>query len=147
MNITVEELQALSGKTGDLMVRIAQLENENERLRSQLGQQAKEGCQPNSGEGRKESEELLMKDMLLLSWERIGVFQQRVKTFEQWAVLRLFVEWTLPEARRGEQLDRLDKTMPLPEEQRQIMVNGATFESMYQISGNQQVKLGGTNNE
>ena len=65
----------------------------------------------------KESEmkTIYLENYIMLSVERIKDYVATLKKVEQWAFLRSFVDWTLPEELRMQELPLLNKAMPLPE--------------------------------
>jgi hypothetical protein len=84
-----------------------------------------------------------LRNMLLLSGERIKEFMKRVKRIDLWSFLRTFVEWSLPEKGRKEQLELMDEVMVFPQnENRQLVMQNPTFHGpMYDVHDNQEVKL------
>ena len=69
--------------------------------------------------------------------------EQLVKRIDLWSFLRTFVEWSLPEKGRKEQLELMDEVMVFPQnENRQLVMQNPTFHGpMYDVHDNQEVKL------
>ncbi len=59
-------------------------------------------------------ENLVLKNYIMLSAEKMKVFVARLGKMEQWAFLRTFVEWSLPDELEREERAMLNKVMPLP---------------------------------
>ena len=125
MEISIEELNALSDRTGAMQVRIAELER---ALTQQLNYM----------------ENIYLRNLLILSGERIKTFVQHLKSIERWAFLRTFVDCCLPDGHRAEQQRLMNELMALPEESTkpQILMQNPTFEGpMYDVHDNDDVKL------
>lgn len=155
MEITIEELTALTEASSNMKMRISELETEKtrlneeiKRLTTELEWKSKELEVERSQGMSLDLENRYLKTMLYLSVERIKVYMDHLTSMEQWAILRTFVSYTLPEQYRTEQMEVVDKVMALPQGTApQITVTDATFEAMYKISGNDEVNLGGSSNE
>lgn len=155
MEITIEELTALTEASSNMKMRISELETEKtrlneeiKRLTTELEWKSKELEVERSQGMALDLENRYLKTMLYLSVERIKVYMDHLTSMEQWAILRTFVSYTLPEQYRTEQMELVDKVMALPQGTApQITVTDATFEAMYKISGNDEVNLGGSSNE
>jgi hypothetical protein len=70
---------------------------------------------------------------------------KRVTSMDRWSLLRAFVEWTLPERNRKEQLALVDEVMMLPkpvEDKPSVLMENPTFQGpMYDVHDNDEVKL------
>ena len=155
MEITIEELTALTEASSNMKMRISDLDNEktrlneeNMRLTTELERKNKELEVVRSQGTALDIENHYLKTMLYLSVERIKVYMDRLTNMEQWAFLRTFVSYTLPEQYRTEQMEVMEEVMALPQgTSPQITITDATFGAMYKISGNDEVNLGGGSNE
>ncbi len=152
MEISIEELTALTDSTTQLHLRIA--ENESLLKEKSVELEAKD---KDVERLEKEKADLLnhirsltiqnsmLRNILYLSVERIKEFMKHVPSFDRWAFLRTFVEWTLPEDGRQEQLALVDEAMSLPQPlSPSVLMQNPTFEGpMYDVSGNDHVSIGG----
>ena len=155
MEITIEELNALTEASSIMKMRVSELEGENAKLkdenmclRSELEQKIGELEAMRSHGTALDIENQYLKTMLYLSVERVRVFVGHLSNMEQWAFLRTFVSYTIPEQYRTEQMEVMEEVMALPQgTSPQITITDATFGAMYKISGNDEVNLGGGSNE
>ena len=152
MDITIEELNALTENTSSMRVKIADLERqlsekikeieekeeENRNLRieiSFLREEAQNAKIENS----------LLRNIIMLSGERIKNFMKRVTGIERWAFLRTFIECAIPDWARKEQMKLLDEVMELPEEMEpkpKVVMETPTFQGpMYDVHNNNEVRL------
>jgi hypothetical protein len=151
MEISIEELNALSDKTGAMQVRIAELERalreqqaENARQRDEIERMKAELVDVQNVTTARYMENIFLKNLLILSGERIKVFMQHLKNIDKWALLRTFVDCCLPDRHRAEQKQLMDELMALPSENTkpQILMQNPTFEGpMYDVHDNDDVKL------
>ncbi len=143
MEISIEELNALSDRTSAMRVHIAELEraltvqqDENTRLRDEMDRMKMQLVET--------QENIYLRNLLILSGERIKTFVQHLKSIERWAFLRTFVDCCLPDGHRAEQQRLMNEVMALPEESTkpQILMQNPTFEGpMYDVHDNDDVKL------
>ena len=151
MEISIEELNALSDRTGAMQVRIAKLEREldeqraeNNRQRKEIEQMKKEMEEVQSITTARYMENIYLRNLLILSGERIRSFMMRLKSIDKWAFLRTFVDCCLPDRHRAEQQRLMNELMALPDENAkpQILMQNPTFEGpMYDVHDNDDVKL------
>ena len=143
INITVEEYNALAAEKGEMKVKLAALQSENDALRDELERTKAELNVARSHNESKDIENLYLKSMLHLSVERIKVFMDRLTNIDRWSFLRSFVCYTLPDQHHNEQMEVVEQVMALPQPDAPHM----TVDTMYKIMGNDNVNIGGTNNE
>jgi capsid protein len=152
MDISIEELNALTENTSNLRLRIAELESKVTQMQEQAQQKDVEN-QMLKAENKQLKEQGMtldiennyLRNMLHLSTERIIQFMKRVSSMDRWSLLRAFVEWTLPEKNRKEQLALVDEVMMLPkpvEDKPSVLMENPTFQGpMYDVHDNDEVKL------
>ena len=89
-------------------------------------------------------ENIYLRNLLILSGERIKSFMQHLKNIDKWAFLRTFVDCCLPDRHRAEQQQLMNELMALPDENSkpQILMQNPTFEGpMYDVHDNDDVNL------
>ena len=130
MDITIEELNALTEKTSSMHVRIADLEHQlREKTKEAAEKEEENRILKNENSILKEEarnakiENSYLRSIIMLSGERIKEFMKRVTGIERWAFLRAFMEWAIPDWARKEQMKLLDEIMELPEEQKPSVVH------------------------
>ena len=151
MDISIEELNALSDRTGAMQVRIAELERalreqqaENARQRGEIDQLKAELVETQNVTTARYMENIYLRNLLILSGERIKSFMQHLKNIDKWAFLRTFVDCCLPDRHRAEQQQLMNELMALPDEniKPQILMQNPTFEGpMYDVHDNDDVNL------
>ena len=151
MDISIEEFNVLSDRTVALQVRIAELERalaeqqaENTRQRGEIERMKVELKLAQSANTASYMENIYLRNLLILSGERIRSFMQHLKNIDKWALLRTFVECCLPDRHRAEQQQLMNELMTLPDENTkpQILMQNPTFEGpMYDVHDNDDVKL------
>ena len=151
MEISIEELNALSDRTGAMQVRIAELEraltqqqDENTRLRGEMDQMKMQLVETQNASTMNYMENIYLRNLLILSGERIKTLVQHLKSIERWAFLRTFVDCCLPDGHRAEQQRLMNELMALPEDSTkpQILMQNPTFEGpMYDVHDNDDVKF------
>ena len=150
MEITIEELNALTENTSAMRIQIAEYERRLGEKEKIIAEKDEEICQlKNDVKVMTEKQKNLnlensfLRNFLLLSAERIKEFMKRVTGIDTWAFLRTFVEWSIPESARKEQMKLLDEVMALPTEQKPAMVmENPTFQGpMYDVHNNNEVRL------
>lgn len=151
MEISIEELNALSDRTGAMQVRIAELERalseqqaENARQRTEIEQMKSALTEAQNVTTARYMENIYLRNLLILSGERIKSFMQHLKNIDKWAFLRTFVDCCLPDRYRAEQQQLMNELMALPDEnaQPQILMQNPTFEGpMYDVHDNDDVNL------
>ena len=151
MEISIEELHALSDRTGAMQVRIAELERE---LREQQAENARQSVEMERIKEElvevqnistaKDMENLYLRNLLILSGERIKSFMQHLTNIDKWALLRTFVDYCLHDQHRAEQQQLMNELMAPPDENTvpQILMQNPTFKGpMYDVHDNEDVKL------
>ena len=130
MDITIEELNALTDNTSSLRVRIADLEHQLRGKNQELAEKEEENrnLRIENSILKEEAqnakiENSLLRNIIMLSGERIKNFMKRVTGIERWAFLRTFIECAIPDWARKEQMKLLDEVMELPEEMAPKVVN------------------------
>ena len=130
MDMTIGELDALTEKISSMRVQIAEMErklSEKEIELTEKDEMINQLTVENSiiKEEKKNAqiENAYLRNIIILSGERIKEFMKRVVGIERWAFLRTFLEWALPEKSRKEQMKLLDEIMELPEEQKPKVVH------------------------
>ena len=151
MEISIEELNALSDRTGAMQVRIAELERalceqkaENVRQQGEIERMKVELVEAQNVTTAKYMENIYLRNLLILSGERIKSFMQHLKNIDKWAFLRTFVDCCLPDRHRAEQQQLMNELMSLPDENSkpQILMQNPTFEGpMYDVHDNDDVNL------
>ena len=151
MEISIEELNALSDRTGAMQVRIAELERalceqkaENVRQQGEIERMKVELVEAQNVTTAKYMENIYLRNLLILSGERIKSFMQHLKNIDKWAFLRTFVDCCLPDRHRAEQQQLMNELMALPDENSkpQILMQNPTFEGpMYDVHDNDDVNL------
>lgn len=150
MDITIEELNALTEQMSTMRVKIAEYELKLAEKDNALAEKDEMICQlDDENKQLKEAQKNLdlensfLRNIIMLSGERIKEFMKRVKGIERWAFLRTFLEWTIPDRLRNEQMKLLDEVMALPKEQKPSMViENPTFHGpMYDVHNNNEVRL------
>ena len=151
MEISIEELNALSDRTGAMQVRIAELERalseqkaENARQQGEIERMKVELVEAQNVTTAKYMENIYLRNLLILSGERIKSFMQHLKNIDKWAFLRTFVDCCLPDRHRAEQQQLMNELMALPDENSkpQILMQTPTFEGpMYDVHDNDDVNL------
>ena len=151
MEISIEELNALSDRTGAMQVRIAELERalseqkaENVRQQGEIERMKVELVEAQNVTTAKYMENIYLRNLLILSGERIKSFMQHLKNIDKWAFLRTFVDCCLPDRHRAEQQQLMNELMALPDENSkpQILMQTPTFEGpMYDVHDNDDVNL------
>jgi hypothetical protein len=134
-----------------LQVRIAELERalaeqqaENTRQKSEIERMKVELKLAQSANTASYMEKIYLRNLLILSGERIKSFMQHLKNIDKWAFLRTFVDCCLPDRYRAEQQQLMNELMALPDEnaQPQILMQNPTFEGpMYDVHDNDDVNL------
>lgn len=150
MDITIEELNALTDKTSGLLVQITILQHELEAEKTKNARQQEEIVQLKSDlmvaqslKTQADVENAFLKKFLILSAERIREFMKTLKTMREWTFARMFVEWAMPEKYRKEQKQLMDEIMGLPKSDLpQVLLENPTFGGpMYDVHDNEDVKL------
>jgi len=151
MEISIEELNALSDRTGAMQVRIAELERAlseqkaaNARQQGEIERMKVELVEAQNVTTAKYMENIYLRNLLILSGERIKSFMQHLKNIDKWAFLRTFVDCCLPDRHRAEQQQLMNELMALPDENSkpQILMQNPTFEGpMYDVHDNDDVNL------
>ena len=116
MDLTMEEFQRLADDKSMQALRIADLERqlaettkENERLKNSVKQLE----MANATEKLKN---LLLRNYITLSVEKIKVFVSHLKGVDRFAFLKTFLEYVLPAEHYQEQLMLVNEVMTIPEE-------------------------------
>lgn len=150
MDITIEELNALTEKTSSMHVQIAEYERKLAEKNKELAEKEEEICQlKDENKQLKEAQKNLdlensfLRNLIILSSERIKEFMKCVAGIERWAFLRTFLEWAIPERFRKDQMKLLDEVMALPTEQKpSVVMENPTFQGpMYDVHNNNEVRL------
>lgn len=143
MEITIEELNALTGDRVSASMKITELERKNDCLTREIERVNQELAVALERQTSMNIENRLLKNVLLLSAERIKEFMKHLRSMDRWAILRTFVECTLAERNRKEQMALMDEVMTLPEEQKPTLeMKNPTFNGpMYDVHGNENVRL------
>ena len=116
MDLTLEEFQRLADdkslqavKIADLERQLAQKTIENEQLKSKVKQLE----MANAAERLKN---MLLKNYITLSVEKIKSFVSHLKGLDRFAFLKTFLEYVLPAENYQEQLLLVNEVMVIPEE-------------------------------
>lgn len=150
MEITIEELNALTENTSAMRIQIVDYERRMAEMEKSIAEKDETISQLKNDnkiltEKQKnlDIENSFLRNFLILSGERIKEFMKRVTGLDAWALLRTFVLWSLPEKARREQMKLIDEVMALPTEQKAAMVmENPTFHGpMYDVHNNNEVKL------
>ena len=150
MEITIEELNALTENTSAMRIQIADYERRMAEMEKSIAEKDETISQlKNDNKMLTEKQKNLdiensfLRNFLILSGERIKEFMKRVTGLDAWALLRTFVLWSLPEKARREQMKLIDEVMALPTEQKAAMVmENPTFQGpMFDVHDNNEVKL------
>ena len=130
MEISIEELTALTDSTTQLHLRIA--ENESLLKEKSVELEAKD---KDVERLEKEKADLLnhirsltiqnsmLRNILYLSVERIKEFMKHVPSFDRWAFLRTFMQVSLPDELRSSELPMLEEAMPMPQHEKTSIHN------------------------
>ena len=88
-------------------------------------------------------ENLCLKNCIMLSIEKIKTFMVGLDSVDRWALLRSFVQMSLPEELKAMELPLIDKVMPMPSvAQNGVVMNAPTFNGpMYDVHDNDEVRL------
>ena len=151
MDISIEEFNVLSDRTVAFQVRIAELERalaeqqaENARQRGEIERIKAELVEAQNVTTAKYMENICLRNLLILSGERIKSFMQHLKNIDKWAFLRTFVDCCLPDRHRVEQQRLINELMTLPDDSipPQILMQNPMFEGpMYDVHDNEDVNL------
>ena len=116
MDLSIEEFQRLADDKSQQAMRIADLERklaqktiENEQLKSKVKQLE----MANAAERLKN---MLLKNYITLSVEKIKSFVSHLKGLDRFAFLKTFLEYVLPTENYQEQLLLVNEVMVIPEE-------------------------------
>ena len=116
MDLSIEEFQRLADDKSQQTMRIADLERqlaqktiENEQLKSKVKQLE----MANAAERLKN---MLLKNYITLSVEKIKSFVSHLKGLDRFAFLKTFLEYVLPTENYQEQLLLVNEVMVIPEE-------------------------------
>ena len=150
MDISYEEFLGLSKGLTDKEVCIAQLRHELEVTREKLEEERLNNCvlqEENSRlkalRDKAELENSVLRKYILLSKEKIAEFVKTLRNINNWAFLRAFVIWALPEEYRELEMPCVDEVMGLPQDNTTgIVMNQPTFQGpMYDVHGNSDVDI------
>jgi uncharacterized coiled-coil protein SlyX len=141
MDISIEEFSALSEGRAKDYARITELEMESKMLKQQLERLENEVAQKQMEIAQRQGEiealkmrlnevefhNSFLRQYIFLSVEKVKEFAQHLKKLEQWAFLRSFVSWALPDEHHKQQMERLEEALSLPtaEEPRPIIIEQA----------------------
>lgn len=121
MDLSIEEFQRLADDKSLQTMRIADLERqlaqktiENEQLKSKVKQLE----MANAAERLKN---MLLKNYITLSVEKIKSFVSHLKGLDRFAFLKTFLEYVLPAENYQEQLLLVNEVMVIPEEPKQLI--------------------------
>lgn len=121
MDLSIEEFQRLADDKSRQTMRIADLERqlaqqtiENEQLKSKVKQLEI----ANAAERLKN---MLLKNYITLSVEKIKSFVSHLKGLDRFAFLKTFLEYVLPAENYQEQLLLVNEVMVIPEEPKQLI--------------------------
>lgn len=137
MEVSVEELKGINEMVSERDVRIAQLElrctaaeqrAEELEAERQAVTEMTERLQQRVAEleqlqTAKTLECMVLKNYILLSAERIKKFFGQLEGIDRWAFLRTFLEWSLPDELRKEEMPRIDELLALPDRVGPTVVN------------------------
>lgn len=128
MKISIDELDSIVGYRSQAAVRIAELENilevaekKNAELMEENANLRAENEQLKETRTTLSIENAWLKNMLVLSAERIQEYMSHVKDLARWSFLRSFVEWVLPDRFRKEQLSVVNRVMALPDDKPEVI--------------------------
>lgn len=113
MQLDTNELGALADMLS--AQKVGQLESElaEEKKRADYWHDRCEQLEARTRES--EMKTMYLENYIMLSVERIKDYVATLNKMELWAFLRAFVDWSLPEELRMQELPLLNKAMPLPE--------------------------------
>lgn len=116
MDLSVEEFQRLADDKSQQAMKIAYLERklvEKENENAQLKVHVKNLEMVNTAT---RLENMMLRNYITLSVEKIKVFVSRLKGIERFAFLKTFLEFVLPKEHYQEQLLLVNEVMSMPEE-------------------------------
>lgn len=151
MDISIEELTTLSQDRAKDYARIAELERMVKELQDSSDKKEKEieGLRNENAvlrvmKDQAEFTNTFLREYIILSAEKIKTFNLSMRGMKEWAFLRSFISWVLPEKHRLKQLEHLDEVMklPKPDEQKMPTIGEAHFDGpMYDVHGNDKVNF------
>lgn len=131
MNLTMEEYQRLSDEKSQQSLKVAELQRllavktlENAKLMEEAQLLKMEFAATRL-------ENMLLKNYITLSAEKIKVFVSHLNGIDRFAFLKTFLEYVLPQERYQEQLLLVNEVMTMPDETKQVggtVVNGDWIE-------------------
>ena len=127
MEISMEELDVLTESRASAQVRIKELEGRLMERDAELERLRTENVRLRDANSSLNIENTYLRNVIILSVERIREFMKRVTSIERWSFLRTFILWSLPEKGRQEQQELVDSMMGLPKEESgtQIVIGNA----------------------
>ncbi|MBR2231363.1 MAG: hypothetical protein IJ891_03250 [Prevotella sp.] len=146
MNLTSVEFASLSKEFSEKDVKISQLQAENASLKKENEMLREENMQLKDHNQLLETintaaklNNLILKNYIILSVEKIKQFMASMSNFDRWAFLRSFVSWAVPEELKQLEQHIVDDTMKLPEEG-----NKSSFSQQNNFYGNVGQNVGHT---
>lgn len=131
MNLTMEEYQRLSDEKSQQSLKVAELQRllavktlENAKLMEEAQLLKMEFAATRL-------ENMLLKNYITLSAEKIKVFVSHLNGIDRFAFLKTFLEYVLPQEHYQEQLLLVNEVMTMPDETKQVggtVVNGDWIE-------------------
>lgn len=125
MELTSVEFASLSKEFSEKDVKISQLLAENDSLKKENEMLRKENVKLKEYNQVLETintatklNNLILKNYIILSAEKIKQFLTSMCNFDRWAFLRTFVTWAVPEELKQLEQNTIDDTMALPEEEK-----------------------------
>ena len=122
MDLSIEEFQRLADDKSQQTMRIADLERqlaqktiENEQLKSKVKQLE-------IAHAAERLKNMLLKNYITLSVEKIKSFVSHLKGLDRFAFLKTFLEYVLPAENYQEQLLLVNEVMVIPEEPKQLIL-------------------------
>ena len=127
MNIDTTELGALADMLGAqklaaMQEKLDAAEKEKEYWKSRC-ERAEQLHTASAMENR------FLKNYIMLSAEKIMEFVRTLKSIDHWALLRTFVQWSVPKELEAVERERIEEVMPLPLGVDEAPTTYNTFES------------------
>ena len=122
MNLTIEEFQRLADDKSVDALRIAELERQlaDKTRENKLLMEELDSVKMSYTASRLEN--MMLRNYITLSVEKIKMFVARLKGIERFAFLKTFLEFVLPKERYQEQLLLVNEVMTIPTEEPRLPI-------------------------
>ena len=124
MELTSLEFASLSKEFSEKDVKISQLMTENDSLKTEIGKLREENAQLRERTQFLETDNtatklnnLILKNYIILSAEKIKQFMATIYNLDRWAFLRSFVTWVVPEELKQLEQHTIEDMMALPKKE------------------------------